>query len=304
MFQDLRFGVRMLLRQRMFTLAAIIALSLGIGANTAVFSVVNAVLLRPLPYRDADGLVMVWGNLLTLGMERMGARAAEYDDYRRQTEVFAATAAFNTLSFNFTESSGDPERVAGARVTASLFPLLGAQAAAGQPFTIDNEQVGRDQVVILSHDFWQRRFGGDPNLVGKTITLDGQSRTVVGILPAGFQFPHRSFPFAEPADLFVPLAFTSEQIAQRSGRFEYNVLARLRSGVTLEQARGQMSVFAQTIEQYFRGPNNADGGWRITVEPLGQMVVGKSRETLLALLAIVGLVLAVACANVANLLLA
>jgi putative ABC transport system permease protein len=247
---------------------------------------------------------MVWGNLLALGMEGMGARAAEYDDYRRQTQIFSETAAFKSLSFNLSEAGGDPERIAGARVTASLFPMLGAGVAAGRLFTTDNEQVGSDQVVIISHGLWQRRFGSDSNLIGKTIALDGQNRTVVGILPAGFQFPHKSFPFAEPADIFVPLAFTSEQIAGRSGLFEYRVLARLRPGVTLDQARGQMDVFARSIEQYFRGPNNADGGWRITVEPLGRIVAGKSRETLLALLAIVGLVMLIACANVANLLLA
>ncbi|MBO0727170.1 MAG: ABC transporter permease, partial [Blastocatellia bacterium] len=304
LWQDLRYGGRMLLKNPGFTLVAGVTLALGIGANTAVFSVINAVLLRPLPYRNADGLVMVWGNLLALGMERMGARAAEYDDYRRQTQIFSETAAFENLSFNLSEAGGDPERIAGARVTASLFPMLGAGVAAGRLFTTDNEQVGSDQVVIISHGLWRRRFGGAPNLVGKTIALDGQNRTVVGILPAGFQFPHRSLPFAEPADIFVPLAFTSEQIAGRSGLFEYRVLARLRPGVTLDQARGQMDVYARSIEQYFRGPNNADGGWRITVEPLGRIVAGKSRETLLALLAIVGLVMLIACANVANLLLA
>jgi putative ABC transport system permease protein len=304
LWQDLRYGGRMLLKNPGFTLVAVITLALGIGANTAVFSVTNAVLLRSLPYRNADELVMVWGNLLALGMERMGARAAEYDDYRRQTQIFSETAAFANLSFNFSEGGADPERIAGARVTASLFPMLGVRAAAGRLFTADNEQVGSDQVAIISHGLWRRRFGGAPNLVGKTIMLDGQNRTVVGILPAGFQFPHKSFPFAEPADIFVPLAFTSEQIAGRSGLFEYRVLARLRPGVTLDQARGQMDVFARSIEQYFRGPNNADGGWRITVEPLGRIVAGKSRETLLALLAIVGLVMLIACANVANLLLA
>jgi putative ABC transport system permease protein len=294
----------MLLRQGTFTMAAIIALALGIGANTAVFSVVNAVLLRPLPYREADGLVMVWGNLLKLGMERMGARAAEYDDYRRQTQVFAETAAFNNTSLNLTESGGDPEQIAGARVTASLFPLLGVQAAAGQLFNADNEQVGRDQVVIISHGLWQRRFGGDPKLVGRTIILDGQSRMVLGILPAGFQFPHRSYPLAEPADMYVPLAFAPEQIAEHSGRFEYSVLARLKPGVSLDQARAHMNTVAQMLDQYYRGPNNADGGWRITVEPLLGIIVGSSRQALLALLAIVGLVLLIACANVANLLLA
>lgn len=306
MFQDLRFGVRMLLRQRTFTLAAIVALALGIGANSAVFSVVNAVLLRPLPYRDADGLVMVWGNFLKLGMERLGAKPAEYDDYRKQ-DVFAETAAFNNAAFSFTAGNGDPQQVAASRVTASLFPMLGARAAVGQLFTADYEQAGRDQVVVLSHRFWQQHFGGNQNLIGQTITPDGQTRTVIGVLPAEFQFPHRSFPFAEPADLFVPLTFPSEQIAQRSGRWEHKVVARLKPGIALDQARTQMASLAQSFErQYpgYRGPNNADGGWQITVGPLQEIVVGKSRSSLLWLLSIVGLVLLIACTNVANLLLA
>ncbi|MDQ3011571.1 MAG: ABC transporter permease, partial [Acidobacteriota bacterium] len=312
MFQDLRYGVRMLLRQRTFTLAAIIALALGIGANTAVFSVVNAVLLRPLPYQDAGGLVVIWGNFLKLGMERIGAKAAEYDDYRKQNEVFAETAAFNNAAFilssgNSTESGHDPERIAGARITASLFPMLGA----GQFFNGDQEQPGRDQVAVISHGLCQRRFGGDTNLLGKPITLDGQNRTVVGILPAGFEFPHRSFsaigPFAQPADVFVPMTFTPQQIAERAGRYENQVMARLKSGVSLDQARARMTAVAGTFEKEYRGyrgPNGEDGGWRITVEPLQEIVVGKSRQLLLALLAIVGLVLLIACANVANLLLA
>lgn len=306
MFQDMRYGVRMLLRQRTFTLAAIVALALGIGANTAVFSVVNAVLLRPLPYRNADGLVMIWGNFLKLGMERMGAKPAEYDDYRKQ-EVFAETAAFNNAAFTFASNSGDPQQITGARVTASLFHMLGARAAAGQLFTADNEQAGHNQVVILSYAFWQRHFGGNQKLIGQNISLDGQSRTVIGVLPAEFQFPHQSFPFAEPAELFVPLILSPEQIAARGGRWEHRVMARLKPGVALDQARTQMAALAQIFDQQYpgyRGPNNADGGWRITVEPLQEIVVGKSRQTLLWLLAIVGLVLLIACANVANLLLA
>lgn len=303
MFQDLRFGLRMLLRQKTFTLAAIVALALAIGANTAVFSVVNAVLLRPLPYRETDSLVMVWGNFLKLGLERIGAKAAEYQDYRKQ-EVFAETAAFNNFSANFAPANGDPQQITATRTTASLFPLLGARTAAGQLFTADNEQSGRDQVVILSYGFWQRHFGGDQTMIGKTITLDGQSRTIIGVLTAEFQFPHQSFPFAEPAELFVPLTFPPEQIATRGGRWENRVIARLKSGVALDQSRAQMATLAQSFEQQYtgyRGPNNADGGWRITIEPLQEMVVGKSRQSLFWLMAIVALVLLIACANVANL---
>ncbi|MGE0885247.1 MAG: ABC transporter permease [Blastocatellales bacterium] len=307
MFQDLRFGIRKLLRQRTFTIAAIIALALGIGANTAAFSVINAVLLRPLPYSKAEGLIMIWGNFLKLGMERIGAKPAEFEDYRKQTDIFAETAAFNSFSASLSVTNGDPQQVDAARVTAGLFPLLGAQAATGQLFTANNEQAGRDQVAVLSYGLWQSHLGGNQNLIGQNILFDGQSRTVIGVLPADFQFPPQSFPFAEPAEIYVPLTFSAEHIAGRGGRWENRVIARLKPGVTLDQARAQMAALAQGFEQQYpgyRGPNNADGGWRITLEPLQEMVVGQSRQPLLWLFAIVTLVLLIACANVANLLLA
>jgi putative ABC transport system permease protein len=309
MFQDLRYGARMLLRQRAFTIAAVIALALGIGANTAVFSVVNAVLLRPLPYQNSGRMAMIWGNFLLLKMEQMSAKAAEYVDYRDQTQSFETVAAFNTNDFVLTGGS-QPERVPGARVTANLFPMLGAKAAQGRLIASEENQPGRDNVVVLSHKFWQRRLGGEPNVIGRSVRLNDLNYTVIGVTPPGFEFPHPSFNFTGPAELWIPLAFTTEQVAQRQQQPWYlHVIALLKPDVTIEQARAEMTALGQRLErQYgyhggYRGPNNEDGGWRITVTPLQEQIVGASRRALLVLFAAVGLVLLIACANAANLLL-
>jgi putative ABC transport system permease protein len=308
MFQDLRFGARMLLRQRAFTLAAIIALALGIGVTTAVFSVVNAVLLRPLPYQNADRMALIWGNFLLLNIGQMNAKAAEYVDYRDQTRSFETVAAFSTDDFNFTDGS-QAERVAGARVTANLFPMLGAQAAQGRLILPEENQPGRDSVMVVSHEFWQRRLGGEPNVIGRSVRFSASSYTIIGVMPAGFEFPHPSFQFAGPVEFWIPLAFTAEQVAQRRHPYYLNVIALLKPNVTIEQARAEMAALGQRFErQYgyqggYRGPNNEDGGWRITVIPLQEQIVGNSRRALLVLFAAVGLVLLIACANAANLLL-
>ena len=305
--QDLRFAVRMLWKSPVFTAIAVITLALGIGANTAIFSVVNTVLLRPLPYENPDRLMMVWGNFQRLGIERLPAKAAEFIDYQDQNDVFEKIAAFNNAEFNFT-GTGEPERVTGARVSASLFPLLGAQATLGRTFLAEENQPGRDNVMIVSHGLWQRRFGSDPALIGKTLTLNDRSYTVVGVMPAGFQFPHQSLSFAERADVWVPIPFTAEQLGQREGPYNNYVIARLKPGVTLEQARAGMSTIASRLEQQYphayKGPKGEDGGWRMTIVPLHDEVVGKSRLALLVLLGTVSFVLLIACANVANLLLA
>lgn len=304
--QDLRFAARILLKQRTATIVAVTTLALGIGANTAIFAVVNAVLLRPLPYKDSGSLVLVWGNFFKMGLERLGAKPAEFIDYREQNKSFDQIAAFNNADVNLT-GNGEPDRISAAYVTADLFPLLGVNPATGAVFTVDQNQPGRDDVVILSHGLWARRFGSDRNLLGQRVMLDGRNRTVVGIMPAGFQFPHSSFRFAEPADIWLPLVFTPEQITQRQGRYNLNVLARLKNGVTLEQARSDMESLGGRLEQQhsgYRGPNGEDGGWRVTVEQLKEQVVGSSRRPLLLLLGVVGLVLLIACANVVSLSLA
>jgi putative ABC transport system permease protein len=305
MFQDLRYGARMLRRQSAFTIAAIGALSLGIGANTAVFSVVNAVLLRPLPYQNSDRMVLIWGNFLTFSMERLRAKAAEYIDYRDQTRSFETIAAFSTENFNFT-GSREPDRIAGASVTANLFPMLGARAAQGRLILPEENQPGRDNVVVVSHQFWQKRLGAEGNVINRSVILDDRNYTIIGVMPADFEFPHPSFNFAEPVEFWIPLAFSTEQVARRARPNYLNVLGLLKPNVTIEQARSEMTALGQRFErehQSYRGPGNSDMGWRISVTPLQDQIVGNSRRALLVLFAAVSLVLLIACANAANLLL-
>ena len=303
--RDLRYGLRRLLREPAFTTVAIVTLALGIGANTAIFSVVNAVLLRPLPYRDPSRLVTIWGNFLKLNIERLPAKAAEYDDYENQKTLFDAVAAFDNQ--NFTLTGGEqPERIRASHVTSNLFALLGAQAELGRMIMPEENQAGRDSVVVLAHDFWERHFAGDGSVVNQEIDLDGRSYRVVGVMPAGFQFPYPGMPSNEPADLWVPLVYSKEQVTRRAGPYYLNILARLRSGVTLEQSRTEMASLALRMEREqhgYRGPNGEDGGWRIMVQPLQEEIVGSSRRTLFILLAAVCILLLIACANVANLLL-
>ena len=298
MLTDLRYALRGLFKQPGFAAVVVVTLALGIGASTAIFSVVNAVLLRPLPFPHAERLQVVWGNYRALNIERLPAKAAEYEDYAKQTEVFDSVAAYANHSFNVT-SGAEPERVRGAYVSANLFPMLETQPLLGRVFTSDEQRV-----VVLSDAFWQRRFAGDRSVVNQTVTLDNESYTVIGVMPAGFQFP--SLLSGESVDIWLPLSYGQDQVASRGGPYFLNVLARLKQGVTVEQSRAQMNALAQRFERElkgYRGPNGEDGGWHITVTPLQEEIVGGSRRALLVLLFSVGLLLLIACANVANLLL-
>ena len=300
MLNNLRYALRSLFKQPGFAAVVVVTLALGIGASTAIFSVVNAVLLRPLPFPHAERLQVVWGNYRSLNIERLPAKAAEYEDYAKQAEVFDAVAAYANHSFNVTTGS-EPERIRGAYVSANLFSMLEAQPSAGRVFTGDEQRV-----VVLSDGFWQRRFGADRGVINQTVTLDNESYTVIGVMPAGFQFPQPNFTSGEPVDILVPLAYGQEQVTKRSGPYFLNVLARLKPGVTLEQSRSHMNALAQRFERElrgYRGPNGEDGGWHISVTPLQEEIVGGSRRALLVLLFSVGLLLLIACANVANLLL-
>jgi len=301
LLNDLRHALRGVVKQPGFAVVVVITLALGIGASTAIFSVVNAVLLRPLPFSNSDRLVVIWGNYRSLNIERLRAKAGEYDDYRQQTEAFDNVAAYANQSFNLSLGP-EAERIRGAIVSPNLFPMLAAQGAAGRVFTPDE----RERVVVLSDSFWQRHFAGNRSIINQTITLDNESYTVIGVMSPGFQFPHPSLPWAEPAEVWVPLTHDVLDHAGRRGPYYLNVLARLKPGVTLEQARAHMNALAQRFERElsgYRGPNGEDGGWRITVAPLREEIVGGSRRTLLVLLFAVGLLLLIACANVANLLL-
>jgi putative ABC transport system permease protein len=290
---DLRYAVRLQRKNPGFTIVAVIALALGIGANTAIFSVVNTVLLRPLPYKDPERLVMVWEEATKAGYPTDTPAAANFVDWRDQNQAFEGMAAIADESFNLT-GSGDPERLEGRRVSANLFPLLGVEPQLGRVFAAAEDQPGSERVVVLSYKLWQRRFGGDAGIVGKTLNLNGAGYTVVGVMPARFQFP------TADDEAWVPIAFTQEDATNR-GRHYLEVVGRLKPSVTLPQAQAEMSRIATRLQQQYP-QSNTDLGAVIT--PLHEHLVGDIKPALLILLGAVGLVLLIACANVANLLLA
>src|SRR6185503_5740072 len=293
LMHDLRYAARLQRKNPGFTIVAVIALALGIGANTAIFSVVNTVLLRPLPYKDPERLVMVWEDASTHGYPRDTPAAANFVDWRDQSQVFEGMAAIADTSFNLT-GSGDPERLEGRRVSANMFPLLGVDPQIGRVFTAAEDQPGAQRVALLSYALWQRRLGGDSSIVGKPLTLNGESYIVVGVMPARFQFP------STDDQVWVPIAFTQEDAANRN-RHYLEVVARLKPGLTLAQAQTEMSTIATRLQQQYP-QSNTDVGAAVT--SLHEHLVGDIRPALLILLGAVGLVLLIACANVANLLLA
>ena len=292
LLQDLRYGFRMLAKNPGFTAVAVLTLALGIGANTAIFSVVNAVLLKPLPYRDADRLVMVWEQNPERGWYRNIVSAANFLDWRKQNDVFTQMAAEDPQkSFNLT-GTGKPEEVWGEQVTANLFTLLGVKPFKGRDFLPEEDRPGGPRVVILSYGLWMRRYGGDAALVGKQISLNNESYTVVGIMPAGFYFP----PFWRDTagGLWVPgLNLSNPERAAH----QYIAIARMKPGVSLSQAQAEMDTIAHRIVQ--QAPD--DKGWGVGLVGLREQVVGETRRPLLILFGAVGFVLLIACANVANL---
>jgi putative ABC transport system permease protein len=300
LLQDLRYGVRMLLKKPGFTVIAVLALALGIGANTAIFSVVNTLLIRPLPFRDADRLVMVWEYNRIRDNHQNVISPANFMDWREQSTVFEDFAAFNDARLNLTGAAADPLEIPAQRTTPNLFSVLGVEPIMGRNFTAEDAAPGSAPVVIISYALWQSRFGGDPSIVGKNITLNGTSATIVGVLPAGFQwFIKKSSLTGNPAELWMTFAFT-EQDRVRRGRF-MSAVARLKPGVTVAQAQTEMSALSGRLEQQYTDFNK---GWGTEVIPLREQFVGDIRPALLILLGAVGFVLLIACANVANLLLA
>jgi len=293
LWQDLRYGLRMLLKNPGFTAVAVIALALGIGANSAIFSVVNTVLLRPLPYKNPERLVMVWEDNSKQGFPRDTPSPANFMDWRDQNHVFESIAALVEISFNLT-GAGEPERIDGQRVSASLFSLLGVEPQLGRAFRAEEDQPGGNHVVIISHGLWQRRFGSDPGIVGKPINLNGESFTVVGVMPRTFQFPTRR------DQLWVPIAFNAKEAGERGNHY-LEVIARMKPGVTLQQAQAEMTTIATRLQQQYPETNTSIGA---VVTPLHEHVVGDIKPALLVLLGAVAFVLLIACANVANLLLA
>jgi len=289
--KDIRYGIRSLLKRPGFTAIALIALALGIGANTAIFSLVNAVILQPLPYQDPDRLVWAWGNIQN-GGNRASVAPLDYLDYRSQNKTFEHFAAYMGLSANLT-GSGEPERLTATGVTGNFFDAFGVRPALGRGFTLENEKSGQDQVTVLSHSFWQKRFGGDPSIVNKTIVLDGKTVEVIGVMPAHVIFP-------QLADLWVPLNFDiSPDMRQRRAHF-MRPIGRLKEGVTLTQAQADTDLIAAQLAEQFPETNK---NWNLRLVPLRDQLLGGSQTPLFILFGAVGFVLLIACANVANLLL-
>jgi putative ABC transport system permease protein len=292
LLQDLRFGLRVLARSPATSLVAVLALALGIGANTAIFSLVEAVLLKPLPYGDADRLVQVWEDASFIGFGHNTPAPANFYSWKEQNQVFSDMAASRNRAVTLS-GDGDPEAVEGRAVTGNLFAVLGARPLLGRAFGDADDRPDAPPVAILSYRLWQRRYGGDPGVVGRSIAVDGRAHTVVGVMPRAFAYTLRDH------DIWVPIAFTPEQAAARQSHY-LQVVARLRPGVTLARARADMAQIAARLARAYPESNERVGA---TVIPLRDEIVGDLRPALLVLLAAVGCVLLIACANIANILL-
>jgi putative ABC transport system permease protein len=291
LWQDLRFGARMLLKQPGFSLIAVLTLALGIGANTALFSIVNAVLLRPFPYQAPERLMILRENIS--GGVNSTVSYPNFADWRAQNTAFAAIAAVRqNESFNLT-GTGEPERLQGQLVSAEFLTTLGIKLLVGRDFLPEEDRAGATPAVILSYGLWQRRFGNDPGVIGQQLTLNNQSFTVVGITPPDFQY-------GMEADVSVPISLQAERFRGRGSDPGTRVVARLKPNVSQQQAEADLNVIAARLEQQYPESNK---GRRALVTPLHESVVGNVRQPLLILLGAVGLVLLIACANVANLLL-
>jgi putative ABC transport system permease protein len=288
LLQDLRFGLRLLLRQPAFTLIVVLTLALGIGANTAIFSVVNGVLLRPLPYPAPERLVAVWGFHPEIGQE--SASLPDFRDWREGATSFESLAAYAPTFFNLT-GDGEPERVSALRVTANFFQTLGVSPVRGRAFEQGEDLRGSNTVAVVSHGFWKRRLGANPAVLGQTLTLNGVPHTLVGIAPEDFRF------HAE-AEVWAPLETNSE--AGRRSDF-LRVIGRLAPGATLESAQTELRAVASRLSQQYPDTN---ARWTVELVALREQLVGDSRPALLVFMGAVALVLLIACANVANLLLA
>ncbi len=293
---DLRYGLRTLAKSPAFASIAILTLALGIGANTALFSVVNAVLLNPLPYHDPSRLVAVYSR--TKQFSQSSISYPNFLDWVRTQNVFSSLAAFREADYNLT-GLGQPERVSAEMVSAAFFPTLGINPVAGRLFRPEDDRIGAQPVVLLSGGFWKRKFASSPNVLGTTLTLDGLPYTVVGIIPAGFSYHGGNY---HPSDVFVPIGqWNDPTFRDRRAAMGMDAVARLKPGVTLQQAQAGMDSIACSLADTYPDANKGSG---ISLIPLKQDFTGDVRPFLLVLLAAVGFVLLIACVNVANLLLA
>ncbi|MEP7272469.1 MAG: ABC transporter permease [Acidobacteriota bacterium] len=305
LWNDLSYGARMLARNPGFTIVAVLSLAIGIGANSTIFSVTNALLLRPLPYKNADRIAILWNRSPGLNIAQDWFSPGQYLDIKSDNRVFEKVAVTIGASFNLT-GLGVPEHVDGARVSSSFFPLLGTNALHGRVFSDEEDVPGKPPGVILGYRFWERYFSSDPAAVGRTLTLNGNNLTIIGVMPADFALNKEVMPAVngiENADLLLPLPMAESARANR-GNEDFNIFARLKPGVSVTQAQADMDLLAARMKQQYPGNYPANGGLTISVVPLLSQVVGDIRLALIVVFGAVGFVLLIACANVANLLLA
>lgn len=294
MWQDIQYALRTFTRNPAFTLIAVVTLALGAGPNSAIFSIVNAVLLRPLPYRDVDRIVMLWETNKQRGFDLMPVSGVTFSDWKRDSKSFEEMAPAFTISeygFNVT-AGGEPERAQAGQAAANFFDVLGVRPVLGRTFLPEEDQPGGNPVVLISEALWTRRFARSPSIIGRAIGLDGRSRTVVGVLPHAIDSLIK-------VDLWIPIALNLA--VQPRNNHQYGIMARLKPGVTAAQAQAEMTGIAKRLEQQFPATN---AGMGALVIPINEIVAGRIRPALLVLLVSVGLLLLIACANVANLLLA
>ena len=299
LIQDLRFALRQMRKRPGFTAVVVLTMALGIGANSAIFSVLDAVLLRPLPYSHPEGLVKVWSRFTGIGMpnDQNWVSAPEFRDFRQLNHSFSALAAMGVEGVNL-GLKGSPQRVVGSAVSPSLFPLLGVQPLIGRTFLEEEGQPGRDHEVLLGYGLWRRVFNGNPRVVGSTIDIDGVPMIVVGVMPAGFDYPSET-------EIWGPLAFAPADLSENSrGSHGYEVLGRIKPGLSLAQVQADMDRVGKTMIEQHQSYPYQKYGFGVILHPLLEETVGDVRTSLLVLMAAVGLVLLIACANIANLLLA
>jgi len=302
---DLRYALRTFRRAPGFALAAIVSLAIGIGANTAIFSIVSALLLRPLPYQDADHLVILWNTSPGLGITQDWFSTAQYFDIKTGHQGFEQLAIAIGGNYNLTGEGADPERVGVVRISSSLLPMLGQKPAQGRLFTAEEDSPGQPATAILTYGMWARRYGSDPRMVGRSITINGASYQVIGIMARGFSLPREVLPTlygTEQADIFLPLPLPAAAAGVR-GHEDYNILGKLKPGVSLEQARAEMDAITARLRRDHPEVYPPNGNLTFNIVPLREQVVGGARHTLFMLLGAVGCVLLIACVNVANLLL-
>jgi putative ABC transport system permease protein len=296
---DIKFGVRMLLKSPMMTFVALFALTLGIGACTAIFSVVNAVLLRGFPYKDPEQLALVWEKRQGARTDQNVINLGNFFDWKAQNQVFSDMAVFFDRSFNLT-SDGEPEEITGQYAMTNLFSVLGTNPLLGRTFIEEDGREGQPRVIIISYGLWQRRFGGDMQIVGRQTSVNERPATIIGVMPATFGWHiQRGTQASKPADIWVPFPITND-LLQRRGRFA-SAVARLKPGVSMVQAREEMQTIGARLAQHYPEFNT---NWGVNVVPLRTQMTGEIRRPLLMLLGAVAFVLLIACANVANLLLA